>query len=84
MATITLFKNVPWSPGGRNVVRFANKTSQTNYFNSLMSEVQDPIDYEPRYGASLNIRKSLMEAREYNYLSWENETNGPLYYFIED
>ena len=84
MATITLFKNVPWSPGGRNVVRFANKTSQTNYFNSLMSEVQDPIDYEPRYGASLNIRKSLMEAREYNYLSWEDETNGPLYYFIED
>lgn len=84
MATIRLFNNVPWSRGGYTVLRFPNKTSQTNYFNSLNPVVLDDIDYEPRRGANLNIEDlTIMDARQYGYLSWENEDYGPLYYFIE-
>lgn len=85
MATITLFKNVPWSPGGNNVVRFPNAAAQQAYFNSLESLEFPNVDYEPRWGANLNLDKlGFMDARQYNYMSWEDETNGPFYYFIED
>ena len=84
MATITLFKNVPWSQGGFNVLRFPNVGAQQTYFNSLESLIKDNINYEPRPGANLNLDISLMDAKEYNYLRWEDDVGGPLYYFIED
>lgn len=83
MATIKLFKNVPWSQGGFHVLRFPNLQSQETYFSNLES-ITKTANYDPRPGADLNLDISLMEARQYNYLSWEDETNGPLYYFIED
>lgn len=83
MATITLFKNVPWSQGGFHVLRFPNLQSQETYFSNLES-ITKTANYDPRPGADLNLDISLMEARQYNYLSWEDENNGPLYYFIED
>ena len=83
MATIKLFKNVPWSQGGFHVLRFPNLQAQETYFSNLESTTKT-ANYDPRPGADLNLDMSLMEARQYNYLSWEDETNGPLYYFIED
>ena len=83
MATITLFKNVPWSQGGFHVLRFPNLQAQETYFSNLESTTKT-ANYDPRPGADLNLDMPLMEARQYNYLSWEDETNGPLYYFIED
>ena len=84
MATIRLFKNIPWSQGGFHVLRFQNNSTQAAFFNGLESLEFTDIDYEPRPGANLNLDIPLMEARQYNYLSWEDENNGPLYYFIED
>lgn len=84
MATITLFKNIPWSQGGYHVVRFPNLAAQNSYFDSLESLVKTGVNYDPRPGANLNLEIDLMDAREYNYLSWEDETRGPFYYFIED
>ena len=83
MATITLFKNVPWSQGGFHVLRFPSLQAQENFFNSLDSRVETNVNYDPRVGANLNLEISLMDAREYNYMSWEDETRGPFYYFIE-
>src|SRR5699024_6816107 len=84
MATIRLFKDIPWSQGGFHVLRFQSNLAQAAFFNGLTSLEFTDIDYEPRPGANLNLDMPLMEARQYNYLSWEDETNGPLYYFIED
>ena len=83
MATITLFKNVPWSQGGFHVLRFPSLQAQENFFNSLDSRVETNVNYDPRVGANLNLEISLMDAQEYNYMSWEDETRGPFYYFIE-
>lgn len=83
MATITLFKNVPWSQGGFHVLRFPSLQAQETYFSNLESTTKT-ANYDPRPGADLKLDIPLMEARQYNYLSWEDENNGPLYYFIED
>lgn len=84
MATIKLYKSVPWSQGGFHVLRFPNLQAQETYFSSLESRVEPNVNYDPRVGANLNLEISIMDAREYNYLSWEDDTRGPFYYFIED
>lgn len=83
MATIRLFKDIPWSQGGFHVLRFPDRAKQAAYFDTLVSDVFE-ADWEPRPGANLNLPISYAEARQYNYLSWEDENNGPLYYFIEN
>ena len=85
MATIDLFKSVPWSQGGFHVLRFPNKNSQDSYFNSLSKLTLD-ADYEPRWGANLNLPVSMEEIRQYTYMRWSSDDNPDFYryFFIED
>lgn len=85
MATIKLYKSVPWSQGGFHVLRFPSRSSQASYFSGLNSETFE-ADWEPRPGANLNLPISYQEAREYNYLSYnfDNISTHDRYFFIED
>lgn len=84
MATVKLFKNVPWSPGGHHVIRFPSLEAQASYFNSLTgSAVFNSVDWEPRPGADLKLSISFMDAKEYNYMSWQ-DGDSLKYFFIED
>ena len=86
MATIRLFKNIPWSQGGFHVLRFQNNLAQAAFFNGLTSLEFNDIDYEPRPGANLNLPISYAEAREYTYMIYEHESalDSYMYFFIED
>lgn len=85
MATIKLFKDIPWSQGGFHVLRFPNRARQAAYFDTLVSDVFE-ADWEPRPGAKLNLPISYLEAKEYNYLSYNFDGNDThdRYFFIED
>lgn len=83
MSTIVLFKYIPWSPGGHNVIRFADQAAQREYFNSQVATVFNSVDYEPRPGADLKLPIAFNDAKEYNYLAWQDGDNSPRYYFIE-
>lgn len=84
MATIRLFKNIPWSQGGFHVLRFQSNLAQAAFFNGLTSLEFTDIDYEPRPGANLNLPISYAEAREYTYMIYEHDNASDSYYFIED
>ena len=86
MATIRLFKDIPWSQGGFHVLRFQNNSTQAAFFNGLESLEFTDIDYEPRPGANLNLPISYGEAREYTYMIYEhdNALDSYSYFFIED
>lgn len=85
MATIKLYKSVPWSQGGFHVLRFNDSLRQAQYFAGLDSEVFE-IDWEPRPGANLNVPISYLEAKQFNYLSYnfDNISAHDRYFFIED
>lgn len=85
MATIDLFKSVPWSQGGFHVLRFPNKNYQDTYFDSLSKLTLD-VDYEPRRGANLNLPISMEDIRQYTYIRWSSDDNPEFYryFFIED
>lgn len=85
MATIKLYKSVPWSQGGFHVLRFNDSLRQAQYFAGLDSEVFE-IDWEPRPGANLNVPISYLEAKQFNYLSYnfDNISTHDRYFFIED
>ena len=86
MATIRLFKDIPWSQGGFHVLRFQNNSTQAAFFNGLESLEFTDIDYEPRPGANLNLPISYAEAREYTYMIYEhdNALDSYSYFFVED
>lgn len=85
MAAIKLYKSVPWSQGGFHVLRFNDSLRQAQYFAGLDSEVFE-IDWEPRPGANLNVPISYLEAKQFNYLSYnfDNISAHDRYFFIED
>lgn len=84
MATIFLFKSVPWSEGGYHVLRFPSATSQENYFNNLDYTIFNDVDYEPRPGANLNLPINYTEANKYTYLIYESDEGARRHFFIRD
>lgn len=85
MATIRLFKDIPWSQGGFHVLRFPDRAKQAAYFDTLVSDVFE-ADWEPRPGANLNLPITYLEAKEYNYMSYNFDGNDThdRYFFIEN
>ena len=81
MATVTLFKNVPWGTDGLNVIRFPSETAQLAYFESLNGVTRD-VNYSPRPGAVLQLSDEFADASEYNYCIWEGDKGERRFFFI--
>lgn len=81
MATIKLFKNIPWGTDNLHVLRFPSLQAQQAYFDGLEGDVKT-INYDPRRGSVLQFEASITDAQSYNYMQWTNENGEVLYFFI--